>query len=255
MRKTLALLLAGAFLACAPAQAESSAAGILILGDSNSEGPFGGALYNALRALRDPVSGQPVNVGIFAKCGAGANDWLSRADAKIDCGAWACGDGKSLRDCRHFKGGYIPPLRDLYDGLPSERRVTLVILGLNMLIGDRAAKLRDATRLIDAIHAQHSACIWIGPPQPADLFVDPDIYDSFNSALKRTVTRDACRYIDSSLMTDRRNLGRHTRDNHYGQGDAEAWARKVIAELAHPANRADKPLLTLLGDPLSTPAP
>ena len=36
----------------------SPPAGILILGDSNSEGPFGGALYDTLRALKDPVAAQ-----------------------------------------------------------------------------------------------------------------------------------------------------------------------------------------------------
>jgi hypothetical protein len=220
-------------------------AGVLVLGDSNSEGPFGGTMYDALRGLRDPKSGAPLKVSIFAKCGAGANDWTSREYAKIDCGAWRCDDDRVLRDCLHFKGGDIPPLGRLYEDLGAERRVTLVILGLNMIIGHREQKLRDAEVLIDAIEAHHSACIWIGPPQPGDLFVDPEVYESFIADLKRTVTRDGCRYIASDDKTDRRDLGRHTKDDHYSRDDAIAWARKVLAELAHPVNAHDKPMLEM----------
>lgn len=252
MRKVLAFLAACAFLGAATslgaAYGESpSAAGILIIGDSNSEGPFGGTLYDTLRAMRDPVSGQPLNVTIFAKCGAGANDWTERDYANIDCGAWSCGAGLSLRDCRHFNDGDIPPLPDLYAELRANRRVTIAALGLNMIIGNRREKLRDATKLIAAIHAQHSACIWIGPPQAGDLFVDPDIFASFVADLRRTVEKNGCRYIASDDKTDRRNIQR--KEDHYSRDDAIAWARKVLSELAHPATRDDKSLLTLLGEP------
>ncbi len=157
MRKVLALLVVFAVLGAARGESPSAAAGILILGDSNSEGPFGGTLYDTLRAVHDPVSGQLLNVTIFAKCGAGAKDWTERDYANIDCGAWSCGAGLSLRDCRHFRDGDIPPLPDLYAELRSGRRVTIAALGLNMIIGNRREKLRDATKLIAAIHAQHSA--------------------------------------------------------------------------------------------------
>jgi hypothetical protein len=222
------------------------AAGILILGDSNSEGPFGGTLYDTLRAMRDPVSGQMLNVTIFAKCGAGANDWTERDYANIDCGAWSCGAGLSLRDCRHFNEGDIPPLPDLYAELRSQRRVTIAALGLNMIIGNRREKLRDATKLIAAIHAQHSACIWIGPPQAGDLFVDPDVFANFIADLRRTVEKNGCRYIASDDKTDRRNIQR--KEDHYPRDDAIAWATKVLYELAHPVNAGDKPLLTQLSE-------
>ena len=229
----------------APAHAPSGA-GVLILGDSNSEGPFGGTMYDALRGMRDPKTGAPLKVAIFAKCGAGSNDWTRREYANIDCGAWRCDDDRDLRDCRHFMGGEIPTLGRLYDDLSAERRVTLVILGLNMIIGRRAEKLHDADVLIDAIQSHHSACIWIGPPQPGDLFVDPDVYESFVADLKREVTRDGCRYIGSDDKTDRRNLGRHTKDDHYSRDDAIDWAHKVLAELAHPVTAHDKAMLEML---------
>jgi len=247
-RTILTMLLACGLLLPLQARAQGDTAGVLVLGDSNSEGPFGGALYNALSAMNDPATGAPLKVAIFAKCGAGANDWTSREYANIDCGAWRCGDGRTLSDCRHFMGGTIPPLARLYGDLGAERRVTLVVLGLNMIIGRRTQKLRDAQVLIDAIHEQNSACIWIGPPQPGDLFVDPDVFDSFVADLRRTVTRNGCRFIASDDKTDRRNLGRHTKDDHYSREDAVAWARKVLAELAHPQTREDKPLLELLAE-------
>jgi hypothetical protein len=251
MRFVFRLVFAAFF--CAPVVARAqdsdtppptpSGAGVLILGDSNSEGPFGGTMYDALRSMRDPKTGAPLKVAIFAKCGAGANDWTSREYAKIDCGAWRCDDDRPLRDCRHFMGGEIPTLGRLYDDLRAERRVTLVILGLNMIIGHRAEKLNDADVLIDAIQAHHSACIWIGPPQPGDLFVDPEVYESFVADLRREVTHDGCRYIGSDDKTDRRNLGRHTKDDHYSRDDAIVWARKVLAELARPVDAHDKPML------------
>ena len=252
MRNFLGLFLAGVIAAsgCARAQ-DASRAGILILADSNGEGPFGGLLYETLRAMRDPLGGQPLSVSIFAKCGAGANDWIEREYSSIDCGAWSCAGEQSAYNCAHFKGGNIPVLRRLYDDLHGERRVTLVALGLNMIIGSRAQKLRDAARLIAAIADQHSACIWIGPPQPGDLFVDPPVYENFVADLKRTVERNGCRYIASDDKTDRRNLGRHSKDDHYSKDDAEAWARKVLTELNHPANRDDKPLTAMLSELLA----
>lgn len=249
VRKYLLLLAAGflAVLAGAPGHAQNAppqAAGILILGDSNSEGPFGLTLYDTLRATRDPVNGLPLNVTIYAKCGAGANDWVVREYSNIDCGAWSCGSGKSLRECSHFNDGFIPPLSDLYAELQAGRRVTLVVLGLNMIIGNRAQKLRDAERLIAAIHEQHSACIWIGPPQTGTQFVAEARFESFVADLKRTVTRNACRYIASDDKTDRAAIA--AREDHYPKEEAVLWAQKVLNELDHPANREDKALLVLL---------
>lgn len=240
MRQFIALALACLMLTSAQAQTRAPA-GILILGDSNAEGPFGLTLYHAMRALNDPVTGRPLAVSIYAKCGAGANDWTSREYARIDCGAWACSDGRALADCPHFRDGSIPPLPELYDGLGAERRVTLVALGLNMVLGNRAQKLRDARKLIDAIHANGSACIWIGPPQAGALFVDIDRFDSFVAALRDTVTDAGCRFIASDRLTDRSNL--EPKDDHYGRDDAREWARKVIDELFHP--KGGTPLLEM----------
>jgi hypothetical protein len=224
--------------------APSQTTGILILGDSNSEGPFGGTLYDALLAKR--AGSAAVSVKMIAKCGAGANDWIERDAANIDCGAWICDDGRPASSCRHSWGGVIPPLPELYSDLHAERRVTLVVLGLNMIIGRRERKLEDATNLIAAIHAQHSACIWIGPPQPGNLFVPPSEYESFVGDLERTVTRNGCHYISSDDKTNRHDLGENTKDDHYSRPDAEAWARKVLYELDHPVTRGDRPLNELL---------
>jgi hypothetical protein len=226
--------------------APAESAGILILGDSNSEGPFGGTLYDTLREMRDARSGAQIAVKMFAKCGAGANDWVERDAANIDCGAWICDDGRPASSCRHSWGGTIPTLPDLYSDLHARRRVTLVVLGLNMIIGSRARKLDDAVNLIAAIHAQHSACIWIGPPQPGNLFVPPSVYESFIDDLEHTVTHNGCRYISSDDKTDRRNLGENTKDDHYSRPDAQAWARKVLYELDHPVGHGDTPLNELL---------
>ncbi len=230
----LAMLVAVSTLAVAAAPDESSRAGVLVLGDSNSEGPFGGAVYDALRAMRDPVSGEPLNVMIYAKCGAGANDWVERDAAKIDCGAWQCADGRTAGSCLHFRDGYIPPLADLYARLGAKRRVTILVLGLNMIIGKWSSKMRDAEALIDAVHAQGSACIWVGPPQPGTRFVSADTYARFLVRLRQTVTANGCRYIASDDKTDRNDLGGDTKEDHYPAFEARQWARQVIAELNRP---------------------
>jgi hypothetical protein len=247
------------FVAAARASAQDAqdyrTGGILYLGDSESEGPFGGTLYDAFRAMRDPLTNAPLHVKVFAKCGAGADDWLVKDKANIDCGAWSCKVGVPRAVCPHFMGGTIPPLGELYDELGSKRRVTVVALGINMLIGRRDSnrdgtlrqqKLADAANLIAAIRKAHSACIWIGPPQPGDLFVDDRIYRSFLADLAAVAKENDCRYIASDDKTDRRLLGQNTRDNHYGRDDAVAWARKVLNELDNPRDSRDGSLLDLL---------
>lgn len=231
MRRLILWVLLAVGLAGLPASAREEAAGVLVLADSNGEGPFGGTLYDGLRGFRDPVSGAALKVLIFAKCGAGASDWVIRERANIDCGAWRCDGGRPISDCHHFRGGYIPELAELYKDLGAVRHVTVVALGLNMIIGDRQAKLADARRLIGAVRAQNSACIWVGPPQAGDGFVRVQTYDSFEADLKRTVTDGGCRYVTSADKTDRRSFGAGSKDDHYSRPEAIAWAIKVLHEL------------------------
>jgi len=224
-------LLLAVGLAASAALAREEAAGVLVLADSNGEGPFGGTLYDGLRSFRDPVGGAALKVLIFAKCGAGASDWVIRERANIDCGAWRCDGGRPISDCHHFRGGYIPNLAELYKDLGTPRHVTVVALGLNMIIGDRTTKLSDARRLIGELKAQKSACIWVGPPQAGDGFVRVQTYDSFEADLKRTVTQAGCRYVTSDDKTDRRSFGAGSKDDHYSRPEAIAWAIKVLREL------------------------
>ena len=231
MGRLLAGLVLAAGLSLLPALAHDEAAGVLVLADSNGEGPFGGTLYDGLRNLRDPVSGAPLHVLIFAKCGAGASDYVIRERANIDCGAWRCDGGRPISDCHHFRGGFIPDLAELYRDLGTARHVTVVALGLNMIIGDRQTKLADARRLIGALRAQKSACIWVGPPQAGEGFVRVQTFDSFEVDLKRTVTEQGCRYVTSDDKTDRRGFGPGSKDDHYSRPEAIAWANKVLHEL------------------------
>ena len=229
---------------CLPARAQAAdTAGVLILGDSNSEGPFGGMLYDGLRHMRDPVTKNRLKVSIFAKCGAGAHDWVDKSFAKFICGAWNCSNDRILFDCEHLRDGAIPPLHELYADLGADRRVTLVALGVNMLWGDRDQNLRDAATLIAAIHAEGSACIWIGPPQTGDAFVTVFAFNSFVTALRKTVTKNGCRFIASDDKTDRRRIA--PREDHYSDADSVDWAQKVLDELDQPASPGDRPFLTL----------
>jgi hypothetical protein len=239
----LFLLLAPSARAAAPA----GAAGILILGDSNSEGPFGGRLYDALGARRDPLSGDRLKVSIYAKCAARADDWLDPARAPFICGAWICDNGRVLGFCPHLREGASPPLHRLYAALGAARHVTLVALGVNMLWGDTDKHLRDAAALAAAIRAEGSVCIWIGPPQTGPEFVTVYAYEHITAALRAAVTRAGCRFIRSDDKTDRRHIA--PREDHYPEADAVAWADAVLDELDHPPDPADKPLMSLFGTP------
>ena len=216
---------------CLPASAAPGPAGVLVLADSNGEGHFGGTLYDGLRAFRDGTTGAPLKVSIFAKCGAGAIDFTSREWARIDCTAWACDGGRPISQCRHFNGGAIPELAELYRTLGAERRVTVVVLGINMVFGDKKAKLGEAVALIDALKANNSGCIWVGPPQAGEGFVAVERFERFVADLETTVTAHGCRYIASDDKTDRRDFGAGSKDDHYDKSGAIAWAKKVLAEM------------------------
>lgn len=245
MRAILFTVIAVVLALAAPAFAENIG-GVLVLGDSNAEGPFGAEIYNSLRALHDPVGGEPLRVTIYAKCGAGANDWTSREYAVIDCGAWTCDRGREISSCHHFMHGSIPPLPELYATLNARRTATVIILGLNMIIGNRQEKIVDAERLIRAVHDNNSTCIWVGPPQAGDGFVSVAKYESFIADLRDVVTSNGCRYISSADKTDRRVFGEHSRDDHFDRDDAVAWADRVLGELNHPVSVREKSLLDAL---------
>jgi len=79
--------------------------------------------------------------------------------------------------------------------------------------------------------------------------VPPQTYESFVADLKDVVNpRTAAATSPATTRTDRRNLGVHSKDDHYSKEDAIAWAAKVLKELHRPASPADKPLLALFGE-------
>lgn len=227
------------------AQAGDDRAGILILGDSNSEGPFGLTLYDALRSMRDPVGGKKLNVAIYAKCGAGARDWINRDYAKIICTAWECSNDRILAECEHFNGGETPTLQELYDNLDAARKVTLVALGLNMLGYGSDIHMDEAAQLIAAIKKAGSACVWVGPPQAGAKFFPLIGQARFLAALKDTVIKNGCQFIDSTDKTDRADIPE--KEDHYPEDKAIAWANRVLEELRNPLTPGDRSLNQLLG--------
>ena len=134
----------------------------------------------------------------------------------------------------------------LYDTLNARRTATVIVLGLNMIFGNREKKLADAEKLIAAVHDNDSTCIWVGPPQAGDGFVGVAKYESFIADLKDVVTANGCRYISSADKTDRRVFGAHSSDDHFDRNDAVAWADRVLAELNHPVSVREYSLLDAL---------
>ncbi len=227
--------------------ADGGRAGVLILGDSNSEGPFGLTLHDTLRALRDPLSGTRLKVSIYAKCGAGARDWTNADYARIICTAWERSNDRILAECAHVRDGVAPSLQDLYMNLDAPRKVTLVALGLNMEWGGRELKQQEAADLIAAIGREGSACVWIGPPQAGPEFMPLLVQEQFMRELKATVIANGCRYISSDDKTDRSHIA--PKEDHYSEADSIAWAERVLDELQFPRDARERSLFELLGAP------
>ncbi len=173
MRRLLALPLALAL-----ASSASAADTILVIGDSHTAGPFGGALDDALRAA--PGS----RVATYGVCSARPQSFLSQTDhgcgrrfqdfAKKAPAKWLGGrvyrktrpDGKGgTREIEFVKTPELGQLLD--DHAPT---AVVVALGSNLPISGASVR-----RTLALIHKSGAACVWIGPPdmrKPASALVD-----------------------------------------------------------------------------------
>lgn len=193
----------------ASAAASSRAAEtVLVIGDSHTAGPFGGALDDALRA------GPGNRVATYGVCSARPQSFLSETDH--GCGRrfqdfekkapakWLGGrvyrkarpDGKGgTREVEFVKTPELAQL--LGDHAPT---AVVVALGSNLPIS--AASVRTTLALI---HKSGAACVWIGPPdmrKPAGERIDEVYQTLLENGVSPTATLEEsrkgfCRLINS----------------------------------------------------------
>ena len=85
-----------------------------------------------------------------------------------------------------------------------------------------------AAALADDIARHHSACIWIGPPQPALKTKPQEDDERFVADVGRTVRAQGCAFIDSNPLSDRSFVLRGDSEGIHYQGAGEkAWEAKV----------------------------
>jgi hypothetical protein len=214
-------------------------ADILFIGDSESLGYFGAQLYRSLSNEPDPKTGRPLRVWSFWTCGSDAATWLSGGTSY--CGIRTCnGAGDCARDHgpldRPGRVRYAPLARYVEQVKP---RVTLISLGSNALTTRIAAfhayynvYLDIAARLVRAVQAAGSRCIWIGPPQVA-LTTKPEAdYRRFVTDLGRAVRAAGCGYVDSNPLSDRKYvLARDSEGIHYSGAGERDWEMRVWVQL------------------------
>lgn len=239
MRPWLALFL----LASASAAPSAAAETVLVIGDSHTAGPFGGALDDALRAA-------PGNrVATYGVCSARPQSFLSETDhgcgrrfqdfAKKAPAKWLGGrvyrktrpDGKGgTREVEFVKTPALAQLLD--DHAPA---AVVVALGSNLPVSGPSVRSTLAR-----IHKSGAACVWIGPPdmrKPASAQVDEVYQTLLANGVSPTATLEEsrkgfCRLVNSRGFPDVRYPAEGGDGTHY-QGAlgplGAAWGKDAAA--------------------------
>lgn len=209
MRGLLPLLL----LVSIPAQALN----VVLIGDSHSDGTFGEALDQKMRA----VPGTTLRTE--ASCGSILRWWYT--GQTTPCGYLGISEsGKTTR----LEKGPTPLLRRIIADFVPE--LAVIELGSNYLRGYPDATLTgDLERLFQDLHANQIKCLWIGPPDMRKFRKElPD----FIPKLRSLVEKD-CEWIDSLSLTrypDQGGDGVHYETDALRQ-TARDWASGVFSKL------------------------
>jgi hypothetical protein len=208
------------------------AADVLFIGDSHSYGCFGQTLDKSIRQITHPRTNQHLTALSSATCGSSSSSWLQPGGNDTKCGFRFC-DANGA--CRMSKEGHSPSLMSLLAGASTSPQMppstVIVELGSNMLKANLDKTMKDVTTIIQNIRAKGSACIWIGPPQPALFFLSKAAYEHFVQTLSAVVSHANCQFVDSNTKTSRQNLN-DPMGLHYSCRDATHWAEQVFREIS-----------------------
>lgn len=196
---------------------------LLFIGDSHTVGPFGQKLDSLLRGLARWT------VNTVGACGTSPAEWLLARESL--CGYFERSyDGTvELTDSPHA----TPKWNELLARLKPAR--TIVALGTNRIDAPDTQLEPDLRRMISAIRASGSECVWIGPPHMR--VYSRDQIENFYRMMERIRSDLPCKIVRSHDLTQ---YPLHIGDGiHYngsmgalGRELAEKWARDVFAEIS-----------------------
>lgn len=230
-------------LASASAAPSAAAETVLVVGDSHTAGPFGGALDDALRAA-------PGNrVATYGVCSARPQSFLSETDH--GCGRrfqdferkapakWlgrrvyrkTRPDGKGgTREVEFVKTPALAQLLD--DHAPG---AVVVALGSNLPVSGPSVR-----SMLAQIHKSGAACVWVGPPdmrKPSSAQVDEVYQTLLANGVSPTATLEEsrkgfCRLVNSRGFADVRYPAQGGDGTHYQGALASlgtAWGKDAAA--------------------------
>jgi hypothetical protein len=165
---------------------------ILYIGDSISDGLFGGTIDQDLRSVSS-------NVKTLAWCGSTPATWMNNAPrARTICGFWEHDpSGSQSRALPKSAPNFVDELASV------KPRVTVVQLGTNIaaIYPELGGKAKDSAQaMMEQIKSHGSQCVWIGPP-PVDPrkehVISLEKLNETSMMIKNVALSEGCTYIDT----------------------------------------------------------
>lgn len=160
---------------------------VLIIGDSQTMGPYGDELYSSFKN-----DGNTVNM--YAVCGA-TPSYFTKGSSIPSCDAeFTYDDGTS----DYVTSGNIP----LVDNLITAHNPSLVFITFasNMYDSSETTIESSVETLAQEITSSNIACYWAGPPQ-GPRYSSLEDYQTFKEIMKQSVEQAGCTFIDSEEYT------------------------------------------------------
>lgn len=199
---------------------------ILIIGDSQTMGPYGDELYASFKN-----AGNTVNM--YSVCGA-TPSYFTKGSSIPSCGAeYTYNDGTS----DYLTSGTTPLLTKLI----AEHAPTLVFVTFasNMYGWSETSIDNAISTFASEITSSGASCYWAGPPQ-GPRYTDLETYQEYKEAIKAGVGKSDCTFIDSEDYTSFDFCGDTPfgcdADPHFanhgaeGKAAAQEWAAGIYAD-------------------------
>ncbi len=199
---------------------------ILIIGDSQTMGPYGDELYSSFKS-----DGNTVNM--YAVCAA-TPSYFTKGSSILSCGAeYTYDDGTS----DYVTSGTTPLLTKLID--EHTPALVFVTFASNMYGWSEASMESAISTFAAEITSTGASCYWAGPPQ-GPRYTDLEDYQEYKEAIKAGAQKSGCMFIDSEDYTSFNFCGDTPfgcdADPHFanhgakGKAAAQEWATGVYAD-------------------------
>lgn len=186
---------------------------ILYVGDSHSYGKLGTTIEKNLSTISDHVI-------MEASCGATPSTWLGNNKfEKTVCGFWKKDGKEEVRSIEHQTPKFADELAKYRPD------VTIVQLGTNIAVNAPKNATKSIVAMMNAIAAEGSKCIWIGPPDANSKVVTRERLKETNALLSELAKSNKCDYIDSLKLTSFPEKNKE--GIHYPPSLSAEWGEKV----------------------------